>query len=128
MAGLLIFCLGYAVCKYSSPTKIITIEKEKTVENRNVVTRTTEKKNPDGSSTTTTVIKDRTIVDSETDKMTVIKNDKAQLKIDALLGYDTKNKEQVYGLQVQKRFAGPVFVGAWGTTQGTLGISAGIEF
>lgn len=34
----------------------------------------------------------------------------------------------VFGASVERRIAGPVFVGAWGLSNGTIGISASVEF
>lgn len=128
VAGLLILGLGVAIGKYTLPAKIVTIEHEATSENRNVEVVVVEKKAPDGSSTKTTVTKDKSIVNTEKDKKVEVKNEKSNVRLDALIGYDFREKRQVYGVQVQKRFVGPILLGAWGTNQGTAGLSVGVEF
>lgn len=126
--GLLIFGLGFGMAKYLAPTKVITVEKEIQVEKRDVVTKTVRTKNVDGSSTTTRVTEDKTVIDTEKNKESVATNEKSNYKVDGLIGYDLRGKVPVYGVQVQKRFAGPIFIGVWGTTQQTGGLSVGIEF
>lgn len=128
---LIVFGLGFAVCKYAMPAKTITIEKEVVVEKRDVTTKTVRTKNPDGSSTTTRVTEDKTVIDSEKNKKSVVINEKPNYNVAAGIGYDFQNKKEVYSVQVQKRFAGPVFLGAlgtFGTDQGQGLITLGLEF
>lgn len=109
------------------PAKVVTVEKEVVVEKRNVVTKTVRTKNPDGSSTTTKITEDKTVIDSEKDRKSVVTSERTNYNVAGIVGFDFQTKSVTYGVHVQKRFAGPIFIGAWGTTkQG--GLSVGLDF
>ncbi|MFN9917620.1 MAG: hypothetical protein ACK53L_33855, partial [Pirellulaceae bacterium] len=57
-----------------------------------------------------------------------VENSKPQWDVDALYGIDSKSKDTIYGLSVQRRILGNIKVGGWATNQNQLGISVGFEF
>lgn len=51
------------------------------------------------------------------------------MNISALVGVDLPNSlKPLYGASFTKQFLGPISIGAWGLTNGTLGVSVGINF
>ena len=96
--------------KLTSP-RIETIEK---IVERVVTIRETVK--PDG-----TIIKEVITKDKEKQKQVVASLPKNKVN----LSYTRSN---VYGLEYQRRIAGPVFIGASVNSEGVLGISIGLEF
>jgi hypothetical protein len=113
--------------------KVVTLEVEKKV----VKTRKTKTtKKPDG-----TVVTEETVRDAQTD--TAITKDKtADTKtattqiplrndwmVSVLGGTEAKLPLQpVFGGHVQRRILGPIYVGAWGLSNGSLGLSLGGSF
>lgn len=125
---ILVFLLGVGVGKYSTPSK--STEKDKTVtsDQQGTTTNDTTITKPDG-----TVVKEHIVtvvkkefIDREVAK--VVEASKPSWAISALAGYSLQDNQRVYGIDVKKRVAGPVFVGAWGTTNRTIGLSIGYEF
>ena len=127
-AALIIFLLGYGTARYTTPIKTVTVEKQVVVEHKDVVTKTVETKKPDGTITTTTIVQDKSTTDTKSDTKDATVFAKPSYKVDGLIGYSWKDARQVYGAQIQKRFAGPVYLGAWGLNNGSVGVSVGIEF
>lgn len=127
-AILLFFGLGYAAARYTLPVKTITVEKEVVKTIVNTVTKTRTVTSPDGTTTTETETTDKSKTITESDKSQVIENDKAKYKVSLQGGYNFDAGRQVYGLTAEKRFAGPVFIGAWGNTDKAYGLSIGMEF
>jgi xanthosine utilization system XapX-like protein len=113
-------------------TKIFPTIKEKTVEVQvdkvvkdvqtviKVVTR------PDGTKEEITTIVDRTKENKEySNTKTVSKND---WHISANAGRSFSDSNIIYGIQVERRVLGDVYLGALATTDKRVGISVGIDF
>lgn len=115
--------VGVGIGVTQAPTKIQ--EVEKVVEKKNVVTIVKETKKPDGTIEKKTTIKDKSSTVKDTAKL--IENKRADWKASGLVGISTKG-EQVYGISIDRRILGNVFVGVWGHTGATAGISVGMEF
>lgn len=86
-------------------------------------------KEPDGKETTTTVVERDTKTKTDTNTSnTTTQVKRNTLSVAALAGIEVNDKQMVYGASVSKEVLGPVTVGAWGLTNGTVGVSLGINF
>jgi hypothetical protein len=111
--------VGYGVGRYILPAKIITetkeVIKEVEVTKKDVITTIKEDKRPDGSIHKETIITDRTTIDKESKKefqqLQLIINKKPQWKANLLGGYDFQERTPQYGLGIEKRYMGPLFLG-----------------
>jgi hypothetical protein len=121
-AGLLVvvFFLG----RYTAPEKVKEVEVIK--EKRDVVEVVREITRPDGTKEKETRREDRT--EKSKESLVEVENSKPQWDVDALYGIDSKSKDTIYGLSVQRRILGNIKVGGWATNQNQLGISVGFEF
>ena len=127
--------LSYATGRYMQPakvvTKIVTETKEIVVVKNDVQTVTHEVDHPDGTveKTTTTVDKSQETIakESRTDIEQTKTNQKPQWLIGAQLTPQSGPLGPVYGAEVQRRIIGPIFVGAFGNTNRTVGLSVSIE-
>lgn len=137
-AGLIV--LAFAGGRYLTPTKIETktveVEHKETEAERekhkDTTTVTTEK--PDGTRVTEThTVEDtnaRRSTDSTTDKQsdTVKTYAGVRTSITALAGLGSLSGPPIYGGAVSRSILGPVNAGAWALTNGTVGVSLGLEF
>ncbi len=100
----------------SQQNDVITHETTTTVTNGHGITKTTTKRD----------IVDKTKVEKEL----VIVPHKSVLSVSALATVNPKlgRYEPVYGISVSKEVFGPFTAGAFGLTNGTLGLSLGINF
>ncbi len=94
---------------------IIVVEKEHTE------TETTSNNNTTGSSTTTKTETGATVLTSARPNWHV--GAKVGLKADAL-----RLDPLIYGVSVERRFIGTLWLGAWGMTNKTAGVGAFLEF
>jgi hypothetical protein len=116
---LVVAAVAYGLGRYATPAKAVTVEKEAKAVDTSTTTRETIKK--DG-----TVIKEvikNNIVKVERDKSQLVISKKPDWKVS--VSYDTK---QHYGVEVQRRVLGAVFVGAGYRQDGTINGSIGYEF
>jgi len=133
VAGLLLLLGAYALGRYVAPTKTITktvtveVEKTKTHEDKVIVERIEK----DGTKTTTTHV----VTNTETDKKAntkqeqIVENKKSSLLVSALGGVDiTKPNGLIFGAHVSRQTLGPVHIGLFGLTNGTIGASVGLQF
>lgn len=143
VGGLLI---AFALGRYSAPggqstasTSTTTqTQTTDTTKNRDTHkhTQVTHTKDADGKETTVTVVdEDTTVVtDKKQDKVTDEKKTEVvqarkTLNVSALAGVDVRDlTTPVYGVSVTKEIAGPITIGAFGLTNGVVGISLGISF
>lgn len=114
---------GYGIGHYIVPTNVVSSDKEKV--NNDVTTVVKEHVNKDG-----TVDKQTTIVDkskSQTNKTieAVLKKPDWFVTVTYGINHDL---DSVYGLLVNRRILGNVFVGGYLTTKKDLGLSVGYEF
>jgi hypothetical protein len=138
LAGLALLLLGIATGRYLAPTKVETVKeeviKEVEVVKKDVVVVERIVRRPDGTVEEERRIEDKSESerrkDQERKETKLVENVKAQWKVSALVGTKdwTNASQPVYGTSVERRIAGPIFVGAWGTTGKNVGISVGIEF
>jgi hypothetical protein len=121
----LVLLVGYAFGRYLQPAHEVIKTQTVTVEHEHTVTVVVTK--PDGTSTSTTTTDKGETAGTKTS--TTIDNVKPQWKVSALAGLGLNSPiSTVYGGEVQRRILGPIFVGAWATTNRTGGISLGLEF
>lgn len=121
------FLGGYKLAenRYSVSTTTKTEAKE-TNHTKTVITTV---KKPDGTVTTVEQIDSQT--KSKVDTIAKISDARKQLtNISLLVGNDFSKSGIIplYGLSVSRELLGPVTVGAFGLTNGTLGVSIGINF
>lgn len=133
---LLVASVAYASGRYLQPPKVVTktetVVKEVQVIQHDTTTKTHEEVKPDGTKTIDTVVEDK---DKEENKSsadskasTVVDTTKPQWKVGALGAYDFSTLKPIYGVQVDRRILGPIFVGAFGLNNRTVGLSVSLEF
>jgi len=138
LVGLVLLGLGVAIGRFLTPEKVEVV-KEEVVKEVEVVKKDVvyvEKKitRPDGTVEEERRVEDRTETekrrDQESRESKIVQNAKPQWKVSGLVGTKdwTNISSPVYGISVERRIAGPIFVGAWGTTGSNVGISVGLEF
>lgn len=150
IAGVLILLLvAYAFGRYNTPEKVVTkiethevikyVEKETKSKQNNKDIVIIETRLPDGTITKETHIVDKgtVIIDKtkqgsdqkDSSTTTIVSYQKAQWKAAGLLGVsDYSLDNRIYGLEIERRILGPIFVGAWGMTSKEVGLSVGLEF
>lgn len=129
---------AFAGGRYSVPAPDITVEK--------TITKDQERQVDTNKKKTTTIVtepsgkKTETIVEetnktAKTDTRTSATESVSEtyksptINISVLAGVDTMNNfKPVYGISASKQFIGPITLGAFGLTNGTLGVSVGINF
>lgn len=132
-----IAAVSYAFGRYMTPSKIeyktIEVVKEQEHVNKDIVVTEKEVRNKDGSVTIDRRIEDKSVEtrNKESSRMEskVVTNQKTQWKAHALVGVQkTDFANPIYGLQIERRIVGPIFVGAWGMDSKEYGVSVGLEF
>lgn len=143
--------ISFATGRWLAPVKTVTITKVVTVESKkddkttneeeHTKTTTTEKVNPDGSKTVTTVTttdkgsksvdksSDNTESNSESSK--TVEKSKSRLLVLGMAGVPVQFGTQtklIYGGQVYKEILGPIGLGVWYLSNNTGGLSVGISF
>lgn len=106
-----------------SKTKVDTISQDHT--QKTIVTI----KKPDGSSTTTETVDSRST--TKTDAVTQTPTStKQKTNISVLVGNDFSKSaiKPMYGVSGNREFIGNLTVGAYGLTNGTVGLSLGLNF
>jgi hypothetical protein len=147
--GLILLLSAYAFGRYAQPASVITkvethetikyVEKKTTTKQNNKDIVIIETRLPDGTITKETHIVDKgtVIIDKskessdqkDSSSETVVSYNKPQWKAAALLGIaDYSLDNRVYGIEIERRVLGPIFIGAWGLNNKTIGVSAGLEF
>lgn len=132
LISLVFFSLGrYTVSQTSTTTdkKVDSTDQTDTHQRETI----TEKKSPDGTDTIVTTID---TVKNETDttksdtltKSIVAKASKLNISALAATNIHSPFGPPAYGLSVSKELLGPITVGAFGLTSGTIGISIGLDF
>lgn len=111
----------------------VTEDKKSTQDKHKQTTTITEKK-PDGTTKTVTKVtedtetKKDTTTDSVSHTQQVVTPVKSSLNISALAGLDLSGRLPVYGVSINKQVLGPVTLGAYGLTNGVIGVSIGLNF
>lgn len=129
--------VSFAVGRYTANvTKTVSTDKQTTVtDDKNTETTTsTEIYKPDGTKTITTVTIDNSDTtenhtDQEKTTQTVAKAS-AQYNLSILGGIYAQStiNPLVYGASINKEILGPVTGGAWILSNGTFGVSVGVNF
>lgn len=128
LGGFALLAVGFSIGRYVVPNKSIestNIEKEVKREETVIVREETR---PDGTKIKETT---NTTKKETTDKKEIIKiveNAKPQWKASALAGYNLDKSAPVYGVAVDRRILGNIYMGAWGTTDKQVGLSVSMEF
>lgn len=131
---LAVAAVAYSVGRYAQPAKVQIkteqVVKEVEVVKKDVVIVEKEIKRPDG-----TIEKERKIVDksSETTKKdseskSDTKISRPDWKVQATAGMAAFRGEMIYGIGIERRILGPIAVGAFGQTNGVVGLSVSLEF
>lgn len=137
LATLIAGVVGFAFARYSTPEKIVVkteeVVKEVIKEKRDVVIVKQMIERPDGTKETTERTEERTENTTRTDREarteTKVDNKKPDWMFAVTAGISAdRDAERTYGLSVQRRILGPVFLGAYGDTGKNVGISVGLEF
>lgn len=133
---LLVAIVFFGLGKYMSHQDITqTIAKETTTaKDTNTKKSTTIIKAPDGTETTTTTEETttKTRKHEELESHTEIKSE-APLNVSILVATEAdirafKSFRPIYGLSVSKEYIGPITIGAFGLTNGIVGVSVGVNF
>lgn len=143
---------AFAFGRYTVPehikieTKVVEVERKKESidkdvnQNKRKETTITETVKPDGTKEVTTKIIEDTVkedkskvakVEADTkkeDTVKDIKKESGRVDISALAGYDFNKGQMTYGASVSRPILGPITLGAWGLVNGTVGMSAGLQF
>lgn len=122
--------LAAAMTKYYFPTvQTKTVEVEKEVVHNDIQTVVHTVKLSSGEVDTTTTTTDHT-QRIETDSKTAMIMKSSTINVSGLVANDFSKGllVPVYGISVSKEFLGPITVGAFGLTSGTIGLSVGINF
>lgn len=123
---------GFFVGKHFAPEKVrvetvtVEVEKQKT---KNQKKKVVIKENKDGSKETVITVdtsveeKDKTNTDSKVKEVT----NSSKFNISVLAGSSIPIN-MVFGVSANKAILGPVTAGAWGLSNGTVGLSLGLNF
>lgn len=135
ITGVVLAAVSFAVGRYTAggPEVKTTVKTAKEVEkDKNVKKTVTTVKLPDGTvkivEVTDTNVSTKT-KESSSSKVEVKKASK--LNISALIALDTSKRlvlQPIYGISVSKEVLGPITAGVFGLTNGTVGLSIGINF
>jgi hypothetical protein len=138
LIGILLLLVAFAIGRYTTQATVITKTVTKTDEtqhlNEHQHETIVEKKSPDGTDTVVTTIDSAqsdtvqtdTITQSQT--KTVTGSSKINLSALATTNIHSPFGAPAYGLSVSKEVAGPITAGLFGLSNGTVGISIGINF
>ena len=139
IAVTILLLLTFAAGRYSALLVAKTVESSATVKqeekdkNLHINTTTTTVKAPDGTvktiTTTDTTSVSKTISQQESitmkEQVAVKRN---AVNVSALIAYQYYQKKPTYGVFVSKEVIGPITTGLFGLTNGTVGLSIGINF
>ena len=136
IAGTAVVLVSFAFGRYSAPkiadstTKTETQKDVQKDTDTHKITTVTE--TPDGKKVTTITEDTTTKSNSQTDTkkdQTITAPKSSVINISALAGLDTgRGFVPTYGISASKELIGPIAVGAFGLTNGTIGISVGVNF
>jgi 3-polyprenyl-4-hydroxybenzoate decarboxylase len=103
-----------------------TVEVEKEVIRKDIVTVIKETVRPDGSKETTTTTTDKSKENKESKSSHIVAKSDWHLSIKG--SKTLTDSEIIYGVTAERRILGDLFVGAEVTTQKTIGLVVGLEF
>lgn len=122
--------VGAALDRYLSPPLVKTQETSKETTKNNIETVIKVVRQANGTEESTTTIIDHTVSKVADSKVTEAPAPRKNLNVSALVGNDFSRGvfKVVYGVSVSKEVLGPVTVGIYGLTSGTVGVSIGLNF
>lgn len=140
ITSIVVVITSFAVGRYSANTKPdvhTVIDKTQDIKqdtDKDTHKTTTITKTPDGKEVTT--ITEDTVIDTKKDTdttthvdQTVTQPKNSLINISALASLDTADGfKPVYGISANKELIGPVTIGAFGLTNGVIGLSVGVNF
>ena len=135
----------FALGRYSAPSQSNTKATEdkhsdtKTEEAKDthVVSHTVITKEPTGAVKTDTTTTTDVVVHEDTDTIVADKTTsettqqkRSKINISAIVGTQIGSNfgQPIYGVSAQKQFIGPLTIGAFGLSNGTVGVSLGLDF
>lgn len=137
IVGLVALAVGYGSALLTQPEKVVTktqeVIKTVTVEHTNQTTTKTVIKKPDGTTITQEKTEDtHDLKTSENQRISIdkqVSNSKPDWMVSATagFGYD-RSLDPVYGVSVQRRILGNIYMGAYGMTNKNVGLSVGLQF
>jgi hypothetical protein len=121
--------LGAGLSKYYFPT-LITKTNTVTVDHVQIQTVIKTQKLPNGEVDTTITKIDNSVIDTTVKSQVVSAPNTKNLNVSVLVADDFSRGLLIptYGVSVTKQVLGPMTVGAFGLTNGTVGVSVGINF
>lgn len=131
--------IGYAFGRYAQPANVVVktqeVVKEVEVVKHDTVTVTKEIKRPDGTDEIDTTVTDKDVsqknLSESLQTSETISNQKPQWNLGILGGYNFQDLKPDYGITVDRRILGPIFLGVVGHTDvehTALLVHASIEF
>lgn len=118
--------LAFVFGRYTASFKPQETDATKEIVRNNVVTVTKYIKTPGGTVTRETTVTDHSVKQKDSLHVTVYKP--SDWNISLSLSADSFTKPDIYGINIQRRILGPIFVGAQGNTKNQYGLSIGLEF
>lgn len=134
--GVVALLVAFAFGRYSAPkipdSHTVTDTTKEVQKNADTHKTTTITETPDGKKVTTitedTITKSSSESDTKKDQ-TITAPKTSIINISALAGLDTgRGFTPTYGISANKELIGPITVGAFGLTNGTIGVSVGVNF
>ena len=140
LALVIAMLVSFALGRFTAPARIETkaeihyVEKLRTVEaeKKDVVATIVEKKKPDGTEIKKTRIVDKTVgsstteIDTEGSRIDEVRSVPDVWRLRGLAAYYSGGI--TYGAGVDRQILGPISLGAWALSNGTVGLSLGISF
>lgn len=132
---IILMAASYGMGRYLQPAKV-EIKKEEIIKEVEVIKKDIEIiereiKRPDGTIEKERIERDKSTEtvnkDSKTKESTLIVNKKPDWNIQALAAIN-KDRDTVYGLKADRRILGNIYIGGFGLTDSTVGLSIGMEF
>lgn len=133
--NIIVLVIGLTIGAFASyflvPTKIETktVEIEKTIVQKDVQTITKIVERPDGTKTTEIASSDKSKEKSSDIKTATIKVATNSWHLSASYSlYQPETVKPIIGLQIEKRIAGPIFLGVRADTNKVVSLILGLEF
>ena len=137
----LLLTLGFAAGRYTAKPEVKIVEKIKTdtqtdtQKNVHTIVKTIVVKEPTGEQRTETTTDTTSTTDTEKHQTQVADIQQTpsaksgRITVQGLIGMRiTEPGVPLYGIAASKEFIGPVSIGAFGLTNGTVGLSLGVSF
>lgn len=125
IAAIVLFASGLYVGKlYYSKTEV----KIETRETTKTLTKIVQVERPDGTKETTTIIDSKSDTKQNSLQKTPTNASKTNISLLVANDFSSNLLKPIYGISVTKEVLGPFTIGAFGFTDGTLGVSVGFSF